>query len=47
MANYSISASQLTEGSAVLIRGKLAFARLTSLIEGAALATKTTAAYRC
>ena len=38
MANYSISASQLTEGSAVLIRGKLAFARLTSLIEGAALA---------
>ncbi len=38
MANYSISASQLTEGTSVFIRGKLAFARLTSLIEGAALA---------
>lgn len=37
MANYSISASQLAEGASVLIRGKLAFARLTSLIEGAAL----------
>ncbi|MEU7318372.1 hypothetical protein [Streptomyces sp. NPDC007083] len=39
MANYSISASQLTEGTSVFIRGKLAFARLTSLIEGDALAT--------
>ncbi|QOT16750.1 hypothetical protein [Paenarthrobacter sp. YJN-5] len=38
MANYSISANQLTEGTSVFIRGKLAFARLTSLIEGAALA---------
>ena len=38
MANYSISASQLTEGTSVFIRGKLAFARLASLIEGAALA---------
>lgn len=34
MANYSIAASQLSEGSTVLIRGKLAFARLTRLIEG-------------
>lgn len=38
MANYAISANQLTEGTSVFIRGKLAFARLTSLIEGAALA---------
>lgn len=38
MANYSISASQLTPGTSVFIRGKLAFARITSLIEGAALA---------
>lgn len=38
MANYAISANQLTEGTSIFIRGKLAFARLTSLIEGAALA---------
>ncbi|WP_030894286.1 hypothetical protein [Streptomyces sp. NRRL F-5053] len=38
MANYSVSASQLTEGTNVFIRGKLAFARLTSLIDGAELA---------
>jgi hypothetical protein len=38
MPSYSISANQLTEGTSVFIRGKLAFARLTSLIEGAALA---------
>ncbi|MFE4834465.1 hypothetical protein ACFRAU_07265 [Arthrobacter sp. NPDC056691] len=38
MANYSVSASQLTEGRNIFIRGKLAFARLTRLIEGAELA---------
>lgn len=37
MANYSLSASQLTEGELVLIRGKLGFSRLTRLIEGAQL----------
>ncbi|MFD2024142.1 MULTISPECIES: hypothetical protein [Promicromonospora] len=37
MATYSVSATQLTEGSSVFIRGKLAFARLTRLIEGAEL----------
>ncbi|WP_424863061.1 hypothetical protein [Streptomyces sp. MMS24-I29] len=37
MANYSVSASQLTEGSHVLIRGKLAYGRLTRPIEGAEL----------
>ncbi|MGI8306978.1 hypothetical protein [Saccharopolyspora hattusasensis] len=38
MAIYSISASQLTEGTSVFIRGKLAYARLTRPIEGAELA---------
>jgi len=38
MANYSISASSLTEGRNVFIRGKLAFARVTRLIEGDELA---------
>lgn len=38
MANYSISANQLKEGTNVLVRGKLAFARLTRLIEGQELA---------
>jgi hypothetical protein len=38
MANYSVSAGQLTEGISVFIRGKLGFARLTRLIEGAELA---------
>lgn len=38
MANYSIPASDLTEGTSVHIRGKLAFARLTRLIEGDELA---------
>lgn len=38
MANYAISASQLTEGSTVHVRGKLAYGRLTRLIEGAELA---------
>lgn len=38
MANYSISATSLTEGQLVLVRGKLGFARLTRLIEGEALA---------
>ncbi|MFB7599962.1 hypothetical protein [Streptomyces sp. NPDC056160] len=37
MASYSISASQLTEGKNVLIRGKLGFAVLARLIEGAEL----------
>ncbi|MFC4048360.1 hypothetical protein ACFOY4_01580 [Actinomadura syzygii] len=37
MANYSVSADQLTEGEVVLIRGKLGFARLTRLIDGAEL----------
>ena len=37
MANYSISAGQLAEGTSVFIRGQLAFARLTSVIEGEAL----------
>lgn len=37
MANYSISASQLTEGKNVFIRGKLGFAVLARLIEGAEL----------
>ena len=37
MANYSISATQLAEGEIVLIRGKLGFSRLVSLIEGAEL----------
>lgn len=38
MANYSVPASELTEGTSVHIRGKLAFARLTRLIEGDELA---------
>lgn len=38
MANYSVSAGQLTEGTSVFVRGKLAYARLTRLIEGAELA---------
>ena len=37
MVNYSVSASELTEGELVLVRGKLGFSRLTRLIEGAAL----------
>jgi hypothetical protein len=37
MANYSISASQITEGNSVFIRGKLGFAVLARLIEGAEL----------
>ncbi|WP_394941147.1 hypothetical protein [Psychromicrobium sp. YIM B11713] len=37
MANYSVNAEQLTEGALVLVRGKLGFARLTRLIEGAEL----------
>lgn len=37
MPNYSISATQLTEGKNIFLRGKLGFARLTRLIEGAAL----------
>ncbi|MDL5199600.1 hypothetical protein [Streptomyces sp. ALI-76-A] len=37
MANYSISASQITEGKNVFIRGKLGFAVLARLIEGAEL----------
>ncbi|PUB32503.1 hypothetical protein C8K30_1011029 [Promicromonospora sp. AC04] len=38
MTTYSVSASQLTEGTAVFVRGKLAFARLARLIEGKELA---------
>lgn len=38
MPNYSVQAEQLTEGTSVFIRGKLAFARLTRLIEGEELA---------
>src|SRR5436305_7122477 len=38
MTNYGISANQLTEGTGVLIRGTLAYARLTRLIEGRELA---------
>ncbi|WP_405776136.1 hypothetical protein [Streptomyces sp. NBC_01538] len=37
MANYRISASQITEGKNVFIRGKLGFAVLARLIEGAEL----------
>lgn len=37
MPNYSISASQITEGKNVFIRGKLGFAVLARLIEGAEL----------
>jgi hypothetical protein len=37
MANYSISASQIAEGKNVFIRGKLGFAVLARLIEGAEL----------
>lgn len=36
--NYSVSATELTEGTTVFIRGKLAFARLTRLIDGDELA---------
>ncbi|MGW2986416.1 hypothetical protein [Streptomyces goshikiensis] len=39
MANYSISASQITEGKNVFIRGKLGFAVLARLINGAELVT--------
>lgn len=38
MANNTVRADQLTEGSVVTIRGKLAFARLTRRIEGEELA---------
>lgn len=38
MANYAVSASTLTEGRTVFVRGKLAFARITRLIEGEELA---------
>lgn len=34
MAQKTIQAEQLTEGTSILIRGNLAFSRLTSLIEG-------------
>lgn len=34
MTTYSVSATQLTEGNSIFIRGKLAFARLTRVIEG-------------
>ncbi|MFD7661356.1 hypothetical protein [Streptomyces sp. NPDC059788] len=37
MANYSISADQITEGKNVFIRGKLGFAVLARLIKGAEL----------
>ncbi|MEU7156097.1 hypothetical protein AB0A98_06580 [Streptomyces chrestomyceticus] len=37
MANYSISADQIAEGKNVFIRGKLGFAVLARLIEGAEL----------
>ncbi|MGW6600478.1 hypothetical protein [Streptomyces sp. NPDC055036] len=37
MAIYTVSASQLSEGNSVLIRGKLAFAVLARLIQGAEL----------
>ncbi|MFF4409468.1 hypothetical protein [Streptomyces sp. NPDC001404] len=37
MANYSVSASQITEGRNVFIRGKLGFAVLARLVEGAEL----------
>lgn len=37
MSNYTVSAYDLTEGRIVIIRGKLAYSRLTSLIEGAEL----------
>lgn len=39
MTNYSISAKQITEGKTVFIRGKLGFAVLARLIQGAELAT--------
>jgi hypothetical protein len=38
MANYSVSAAQLTEGARVFIRGRLAYAQLTRPIEGNQLA---------
>ncbi|MFE7118671.1 hypothetical protein ACFU99_24960 [Streptomyces sp. NPDC057654] len=37
MNSYAVSADQLTEGKNVFIRGKLSFAKLTRLIEGAEL----------
>ncbi|MFB7917054.1 hypothetical protein [Streptomyces sp. NPDC056061] len=37
MVNYSVSANQLTEGAHVLVRGILAYGRLTRPIEGAEL----------
>jgi hypothetical protein len=37
MANYAVNAAQLTENTFVFIRGKLGYARLTRLIEGAEL----------
>lgn len=40
MANYQVSATQLTAGSVVFIRGKLGFARLTRLFEGADLVAR-------
>jgi hypothetical protein len=39
MANYTISASQIAEGKNVFIRGRLGFAVLTRLIDGAELVT--------
>lgn len=38
MANYTVSATQLTHGEIILVRGRLGFARLTRLIEGDELA---------
>jgi len=37
MANYAVNATQLTENTFVFVRGKLGYARLTRLIEGAEL----------
>ncbi len=34
MANYAVSAHQLTEGGTVLVRGTLGYSRLTRLIDG-------------
>lgn len=39
MSNYTVTAEQLRENTNVLIQGKLGFARLNRLIEGAELAT--------
>lgn len=37
MSNYTVSAYDLTEGRIVIVRGKLAYSRLTRLIDGAEL----------